>query len=348
MRLTNFKIKSADIGQRLHDGRGLYLTLSAPKKGKWTIRYMLSRKAEEMGLGRYPEVCLSEARKRHFQARIKIENGIDPIEDKRKLAAIAKKEEALLFSHVKDDYIKDHRLKWTNAKHAFDWNSSLTRYACPILDKKPFSQLDTQDIIAVFKPIWHTKHETARKLQNRLKLIFGYAKAARLYPRENPAAWLDYLCHYFPSFDGKRDVKHHRSLPYLQMQDFYADLERIETMTSKALRFTALTAARTTETLGATAEEFDLNKRLWCVPSERMKARKPHDVPLSDQACHLIDDILGSHNKPFIFHGINPEKPLSNMAMLSLIKKRLQLYDTTVISVSNLVNDTPTLIHYIS
>lgn len=101
-------------------------------------------------------------------------------------------------------------------------------------------------------------------------------------------------------------------------------------MTSKALRFTALTAARTTETLGATAEEFDLDKRLWCVPSERMKARKPHDVPLSDQACHLIDDILRSHNKPFIFHGINPEKPLSNMAMLSLIKKRLQLYDTTV------------------
>ena len=54
LRLTNFKIKSAGIGQRLHDGRGLYLTLSAPKKGKWTIRYMLSRKAKEMGLGRYP------------------------------------------------------------------------------------------------------------------------------------------------------------------------------------------------------------------------------------------------------------------------------------------------------
>ena len=85
MRFTNFKIKSAGIGQRLHDVRGLYLTLSAPKKGKWTIRYMLNRKAEEMGLGRYPEVCLSEARKRHFEARIKIENGIDPIEDKRKL-----------------------------------------------------------------------------------------------------------------------------------------------------------------------------------------------------------------------------------------------------------------------
>ena len=88
--------------------------------------------------------------------------------------------------------------------------------------------------------------------------------------------------------------------------------------------FHTLTAARTTETLGARAEEFDLNKRLWRIPETRMKARKLHEVPLSEQACTLIEDVLKSHNAPFVFHGRNPEKPLSNMAMLGLVKKRLK------------------------
>ena len=82
MGLTIQKIKTAQIGKRMHDGRGLYLTLSSPERGKWTIRYMLRRKAKEMGLGRYPEVSLAEARKRHFKARVTIESGNDPIEKK--------------------------------------------------------------------------------------------------------------------------------------------------------------------------------------------------------------------------------------------------------------------------
>ena len=70
MALTNLKIKSAAVGERHHDGRGLYLTLSAPGRGKWTMRYMMKLKATEMGLGRYPELSLADARKRHFEVRI--------------------------------------------------------------------------------------------------------------------------------------------------------------------------------------------------------------------------------------------------------------------------------------
>ena len=330
MGLTNFKIKNEKIGVRLHDGRGLYLTLSSNGRGKWTCRYMLNRKAKEMGLGRYPEVSLAEARKRHFEARIKISDGIDPIENKRRALALAKKEESLLFSKVKDNYIEEHGPKWSNAKHAFDWDSSLNRYACLIFDLKPFSKLQTEDILLVLKPIWRSKHETARKLQNRLKLIFGYAKAGGLYKGDNPAAWLDHLCHYFPMFDGAHWVKHHRALQFSLAPAFFTDLRRIETMAAKALQFTTLTAARTTETLGARAEEFDLNKKLWRVPEARMKARKPHEVPLSDQVCVLIEDTIRSHNAPYLFHGRNPEKPLSNMAMLNLVKKQLHQWQTTV------------------
>ena len=106
MRLTNFKIKNLPIGKRVHDGRGLYLTLSSPGRGKWTFRYMLNKKAKEMGLGKYPEVSLAEARKRHFASLIQVADGIDPVEMKKKAAILAKREASLFFSQVKDDYIE--------------------------------------------------------------------------------------------------------------------------------------------------------------------------------------------------------------------------------------------------
>ena len=101
-------------------------------------------------------------------------------------------------------------------------------------------------------------------------------------------------------------------------------------MVSQELRFTILTAARTSEVLGAKTDEFDLGKLIWRVPAERMKARKPHDVPLSEAAATLIEAASRAHNAPFIFHGRNPEKALSNMAMLSFNKKDLSEFDTTV------------------
>ena len=330
MGLTNFKIKSAAIGKRHHDGGGLYLTLSARCRGKWTIRYMINRKAKEIGLGRYPELSLADARKKHFEARILIAEGKDPLIERRKALAQTKREALTRFSDVAESYIEEHRLKWTNKKHAHDWKSTLGRMAYPVLDQKPLAHLATEDVIRVLKPIWYRKHETARKLQGRIKLIFGYAKAGKLYVGENPAAWQDHLCHYFPVLSGPHHVKHHRSLHYGLLPGFFAQLVQLDTIGSKALQYTILTAARTSEVRCVRRDEIDFKKMLWNVPPERMKARKPHKVPLSHQTAELIDGIMAAHNYPFLFHGLNPEKPLSNMAMLSLLKKRYKDVNTTV------------------
>ena len=238
--------------------------------------------------------------------------------------------EALRFSEVARRYIDGHRHEWTNDKHAHDWLSTLTRLAYPILDQKPFADLTTEDILAVLEPIWISKRETAKKLQGRLKLVFGYGKTAKLYFGENPAAWQDHLSHFFPKQTGRHLVKHHRALDYQTAPQFYKDLETIETMSSLALRFTLLTATRTSEALGARPEEFDMERMLWRVPPERMKARKPHEVPMSNQVGGLIEALLRSHNAPYVFYSSNPEKPLSNMAMLTLLQKRMDQYDTTV------------------
>ena len=75
MALTNLKIRSAVIGKKLHDGSGLHLTLPARGRVKCTMRYMMNRKAREIGLGSYPELSLADARKKHFEARILIAYG---------------------------------------------------------------------------------------------------------------------------------------------------------------------------------------------------------------------------------------------------------------------------------
>lgn len=105
MGLTNHKITHAQIGKKLHDGLGLYLTLSSPGRGKWTMRYMLKRKAKEMGLGRFPDISLIEARKRHLAARLTIANGDDPIEIKRKKSEQERIEATIRFSRLQPDLL---------------------------------------------------------------------------------------------------------------------------------------------------------------------------------------------------------------------------------------------------
>ena len=330
MALTNLKIRSAAIGKKLHDGGGLYLTLSARGRGKWTMRYMMKRKAKEIGLGPYPELSLADARKKHFEARILIAEGKDPLAERRNAQEKLKRDASTKFSDIAENYIKDNCAAWTNDKHIHDWRSSLRRYAYPILDEKPFVSLTTADVIRVLKPTWQSKHETTRKVQTRLKLVFGYAKAAGLYEGENPAAWQDHLCHHFPHLAFKHRIKHHRSLHYTHLPELFAGLAELETMGSKALQFMILTLGRTKEVIKVTRDEIDLKKMLWSLSAERMKAKQPHRVPLSEQAACLIESAMLAHNSPFIFHGRDPEKHISNNTMLALIKRSFKDMNTTV------------------
>ncbi len=101
-------------------------------------------------------------------------------------------------------------------------------------------------------------------------------------------------------------------------------------MPSYALQFTILTVLRTSEVLRSSSEQIDLKKLVWNVPAPQMKSKKPHQVPLSDTAAELVESVMRSHNASFIFHGRNPEKSLSNMAMLTLVNRELKEFDTTV------------------
>lgn len=116
-------------------------------------------------------------------------------------------------------------------------------------------------------------------------------------------------------------VKHHAALPYAEIGAFMAQLKPMEGVSPLALQFTILTAARTSEALGATWEEIDLGKGIWTVPAHRIKAGREHRVPLSAQAVAILKKVQGVQNTGWVFPSTKRGKPLSNMALLATLKR---------------------------
>ena len=221
MKLNNAKLKTLPLEKSVCDGANLYFTRTGDAKGKFSYRYQRHGRKHEMGLGPWPAISLAEARQKARDAHTLIHKGLDPLAERQKAKAHRRKHESIRFSDVAKHYIDTHQDSWTNAKHAHDWSSTLERYAYPILDQKPLSELTTDDVLKILEPIWLGKHETAKKIQGRMKLVFGFARTGNLYFRANPAVWQDHLSHYFAGRSHRNPIKHHRALHYRQMPEFF-------------------------------------------------------------------------------------------------------------------------------
>ena len=330
MTLSVSKIKFLALGKKYCDGQGLYLTLSQKGRGKWTYRFTYSQKAHEMGLGTYPEVSLSEARLKRDGHRITLSKEKNPLAQRLREAREKITRDKLRFSYVADKFIEVRKTSWSSPKSERDWRSSLRRYVYPVLDKKPFADIRKRDVLDFFVPLWKEKPETAKKIQERVRLVMGYGKALDWCEGDNPAAWKDNLQNLCGA-GAHRDIQHHKYLIPELLPKFFKALQNIDTRVSEALQLTILTTLRTTELLKVQRHEIDEKKCILTIPQERMKKRRTHVVPLSDVALALIERIMRSHNHTYLFPGHwNPDKSLSNMAMLSLLKRRFTQYDITV------------------
>jgi integrase len=151
-----------------------------------------------------------------------------------------------------------------------------------------------------------------------LERILDWATTSNYRQGENPARWKGHLKNLLPAVNQL--VKHHAALPYDDVAGFVAALRAKDSTTARALEFTILTAARTSEVIGAKAEEFDLDKAIWAVPAERMKKKKEHHVPLSPRALRIVKEQLDAGDS-YVFPGAGTDHGLSNMAMLNLLKR---------------------------
>ena len=123
---------------KYHDGKGLYISISSQGRGKWSYRYRINNKSREMGLGTFPEVSIVDARQKAEDKRRLVSQKTDPIDEKKR-EEILRNQQNKKFSHIADTYITHKKKKeWTNPKSEQQWRNTITTYASPILDKKPF------------------------------------------------------------------------------------------------------------------------------------------------------------------------------------------------------------------
>jgi integrase len=161
------------------------------------------------------------------------------------------------------------------------------------------------------------KHETAKRLAQRIKAVLDVAKSKGFRDGENPVTTIR-DARVLPQV--KQKVQHHKAMHWQDVPSFYAELATKDAMAARALMFTCLTASRTSEVLQARWEEFDFDERIWTVPAYRMKADKEHRVPLTEQMLAIITPLRALRSE-VMFEGQKRHKPMSNMAMLMLLRR---------------------------
>ncbi|WP_288901628.1 site-specific integrase [uncultured Sneathiella sp.] len=313
-RLTPRKVATASSG-KYEDGGGLRLVVSNAGSRKWVLRFTLNGKRREMGLGSYPDIGLADARTKASEYRQQASMNIDPIEARR-----VELETIPTFTTCAARFIRSHRRGWRNTKHARQWVSTLKTYARPMIGSKHVDTIETKDILEILKPIWTTKTETAKRVQARIENILDFAAAHKYRDRANPARWRGHLDMLLPKPSKVRTVKHHPAMPYMEVPAFMEELSKNSSVSALALRFLILTATRTNEVLKAQWSEIDLVGAVWTIPSDRMKARREHRVPLTDIVISDLASLPRLDGNPFLFPGARYGKPLSNMALLQLMR----------------------------
>lgn len=302
---------------RYFDGRsGLHLLVKSNQAKYWIYRFQYQGKRQDMGLGVFPRVSLSDARKLATEARVQVDNGVNPISLRRE--KVKKIEPVINFKTFACDFISSKQPEWKSDKHAKQWQSTMEEYVFPSIGKKQLNQIGTEDILAILKQIWTTKTETASRVRGRVERVLAAATTRGLRSGINPAIWRGHLDTLLPQPKKVSRVVNHPALPFEELPAFIAALKKRNCMAALALEFTILTAARTGEVIGAKCVEISAD--VWIVPPERMKAGKVHRVPLSNRTLEIIKEATKlSMNSEYIF--TIDGKPLSNMAMLTLVKR---------------------------
>jgi integrase len=325
--LTVAEIKAASK-PKLRDGDGLWLHTSKSGSRNWVFIFVRFGRRREMGLGPFGsgtgQVSLAGARQKADEIRAILGRGGDPFKEMEERQARVK---PTFFGTLADEYIKAMSPKWRGKQTLPAWERFAATYAKG-LRKIPVADVDTDAVVRVLTPLWHSRPETASKTRERIKLVLDHAKARGLRSGDNPAQWQGHLDQILPT--PKKLVRgHHSSMPYPELPAFMKRLRALPGVSARALEFTILTAARSGETRGAAIEEFDLEKGVWVVPADRMKEHRIHRVPLCARAAEIVVEMRESAINSLIFPGKMLKRPLSDAALANVLDD-LQASEWTV------------------
>lgn len=310
-------------------GLGLQVVESGARS--WVLRTMVGGKRRKMGLGGYPDVTLAVAKEKARQAKLKVDDGDDPIDqrrDKRRALKISRAQD-VTFKTCAENYITDHTPEWTNKKHAAQWSSTLETYAYPVIGDFWVRDVTIAHILQILKPIWLTKTTTAVNVRGRIEAVLSSAKTLGYRSGENPAAWKDNLENQLASPNKVKKVRHHPAVQVDEIGEFMRDLRERDGVSAQALRFLCLTSVRSHNIRHASWSEIDFETKTWAIPGEeteedsgqRMKSGVAHRVPLSKQALKLLDGLPRIAGSDLLFPSPRKGAKLSDMAMNAAMRQ---------------------------
>jgi integrase len=282
---------------------GLLLQLT-PRNGRsWLLRSKIGDRRRHIGLGGYPDVTLAQARQRAREARDLIWQGTDPVEHRKasRAALVTAQRRGLMFDDAMERYLENKLQEFDNVKHRKQWRATLDKYAVPALGKMLVADIDVSDVKRMLGPIWLTKTETASRLRGRVEAVLAWATVAGHRSGDNPARWKGNLDAILPKPSKLVKVRHHPALALGDVANWFSDVQNREGFATRALEFMALVAARSGEVRGAVWSEIDFTNDVWIIPSERMKTRTEHRVPLTKEAVDLLERLDRFAGADFVF-----------------------------------------------
>ena len=301
------------------DGHGLFLRVDPNGAKFWIQRITIRGKRRELGLGGALLVSLSEAREKALENRKLARAGGDPLAEKRKAKAVLTFEEAARKAH------EELSPTWKNPKDRAAFLSTLKTHTFPRFGSISVAEVTSADVRQAILAARKKTPEVARKLVFRVAAVFKWAVAEGMRT-DNPAVAQALA---LPRVE-MRPV-HRKALPYPEVAGC---IEAVKASgagisTKLALEFLVLTATRSGEVRGATWDEIDLGDRAtratcatWEIPASRMKAKKPHRMPLSARAVEILREAEKlADGSGLVFPGTKRGKSLSDITLSKLVKE---------------------------
>ena len=325
-RLKDLQIRRLSQPGSYPDGEGLYLQVRTSGAKDWFYRYEVDGKGRKRGLGSYPTISLEQARDDALECRQLRQQGIDPVD----YAKAQRQKEALdeaksfTFKECALAYINSHNRGWKNRKHESQWRNTLDTYAYPTIGDIGVQDIDIGLVMDVLEPIWYEKTETASRVRQRIENILDWATVKKYRSGDNPALWRGRLDKLLPKRVKVQKPVHFPAMDYRELPEYFQALRKRDSVATRALAFTILTAARNGEARAVTSDELDIKGKVWTIPDSRMKADREHRVPLSAEALKIIKEMepFKRHADNFIFPGQAHAKPISEASLLKVVKQQ--------------------------
>jgi integrase len=339
--LTAKQVRDETKQGRFGDGGGLYLYVAPTGTKSWVQRIVVDGKRVDRGLGGYPTIPLAKARKLAITNKAAVSAGRNPWAENARPVEVAKPaptvtptfREAALRVHVLQPFKSDKAKRnwWQTLDLHIIGKAGQTKPHH--IGNVPVDELTRPRLIAALEPVWFEHAETGRKVRQRMRKVLDWC-VEREYIVANPERGITSLT--LPP-KSKSDVEHRAALHYSEVTGAIRKMRFGYGLraTVRAFEFLVYTAARTSEVRFMTWNEVDLESGVWEISAERMKASRPHKVPLSSQAIGILremrhlpdpdaepDDVqtMTEITNGYVFRK-SDGKPLSDAALLMRAKK---------------------------